>query len=478
MNEAAVIANRRNATAVHAGVVCAQPLAAEAGLRVLRAGGNAADAAVAVAAALAVVDPANCGVGGYGGFAVVSTLDRRPRQVRFNAATPASMRSGDPPGRGAGARVTPPAVVPGLCALSQAFGRVGLGAAVAPAIDLAARGFAITPGLARALRWAHDQHRGLNDAFRRTFMPTGEPLAEGRTLAQPTLASTLSSIAECGAEALGGGTLVAGLLRTVNDAGGNLTAGDFARVDADLTDAAHASYADADVFASDPGQCGASVLLSSLNMLDGVNLGENRGERYVDLVGNALIDAWRARDAMFAPLSRATSQTTHLCTADADGMLVSMTFTHGPLWFGSGLLDEASGIVLNCGIHILARRNADAEIVAQPHLAPAIVRRGQRYYAVGSPGGRRIPAIVLQAIVDLVHYETPVERVLDAPRLSGNGDGTLDGEAGLIDSVPGRRLRLVETNEYFGPAAALGWSADGVRCAVDPRFEDSAARTT
>ena len=478
MNEVSSMAERHAARAASAGVVCANPLAAEAGERVLRAGGNAADAAVAVAAALAVVDPANCGVGGYGGFAVVSPHDRRPAQIRFNAAAPQSIRRGAGVGRGAGSRVTPPAVAAGLCMLAHTYGQLGLRGAFAPAIELAARGFAVTRGLALALRWARAEHRGLNDAFRRTFLPAGEPLAEGRTLVQEALAGTLSAIAEHGADALREGARVDGVLRTANDAGGDLVADDFASASADVADAAHAGYGDADVFASDPEQCGASILLPALRALDGVPLGESRGDRYVDAVGTALSDAWRTRDAKYLPLSRASSQTTHLCTADADGMLVSMTFTHGPVWFGSGLLDEASGILLNCGIHILARRAGDGEIVAQPHLAPAIVRRGHRRIAIGSPGGRRIPAIVLQAVLDLVHYDVPIERLLDGPRLSANGDGSLDAEAALANTMPGRSLAIVEANDYFGPAGALEWSADGIRCAVDPRFEDATARTT
>jgi gamma-glutamyltranspeptidase/glutathione hydrolase len=449
---------------------------AAAGAQVLRGGGNAADAAVATALALSVVDPANCGIGGYGGFAVVAPRGARPRQIAFNAAVPAGVRGGAVTRRGAGSRVTPPAVVPGLRALHATFGRLDAHAVFAPAIALATRGFAVTRGLAAALLFARDNHRGLNDAFRRTFFRDDSPLREGETLKQPALAATLATVAREGDEALRTGALPAALLRTVNGAGGELVADDFVAIRADVADAAHGRYQDADVFASDPDGCGASILLPALRTLDGVALGSNRGDRYVDAVGNALIAAWRRRDAIYAPLSRASSQTTHLCAADAGGLLVSMTFTHGPVWFGSGLLDEATGILLNCGMHILARRRDDGTVVAQPHLTPAIVRRGDVGYAIGSPGGRRIPAIVLQAIVDLVHYGTPVERLLDAPRLSANGDCSLEAEAALADAMPGQPMRVVEPHEYFGPAGALSWSGDGVRCAVDPRFADASAR--
>jgi gamma-glutamyltranspeptidase/glutathione hydrolase len=445
------------------GVAAANPLAADAGAEVLRAGGNAADVAVATALALSVVDPANCGIGGYGGFAVVAPGDRLPVQIAFNAAVPISARGGTAAGRGPGSRVTPPAVIAGLRTLHATFGRLDVRTVFAPAIALAARGIAVSRNLATALRWARENHRGLNEAFRRTFFPEGSPLREGDTLAQPALAATLGTIVAQGDDAL----------RT---AGGELVEEDFAAIHAGLDDAAHGRYQEADVFTSDPDGCGASILLPALRTLDGVALGANRQERYVDTVANALIAAWRRRDAIYAPLSRAASQTTHLCAADGDGMLVSITFTHGPVWFGSGLLDSTSGILLNCGMHILARRTDDGTVVAQPHLTPVIVTRGDTRYALGSPGGRRIPAIVLQAIVDLVHYDTPVEQVLEAPRLSANGDRSVEAEAALVSEMPSRQMRVIEPHEYFGPAGALSWSGGSVRCAVDPRFAGASAR--
>jgi gamma-glutamyltranspeptidase/glutathione hydrolase len=456
-------------------VVAANDIAARAGTHVLRSGGNAADAAAATAAALCVVDPANCGIGGYGGFAVVQRQQAPPAQIAFNAAVPGYVRDGKPTHGGPGSHVTPPAVVAGVCALAGKFGRLGVRAVFAPAIDLAAEGFAIGPGLADALGWACARHRGLNDAFRHTYLRNGVPLREGQILMQPALAQTLDSIAAQGAALLRASPLVDGLVRTANAAGGALTAADFQSLHASVADAVVATYGDCEVCVSDPDQCGAAILLSALRSLEGIDLGANRRERYVDAVGNALVDAWRHRDANFSPLSRKPSETTHVCTADADGMLVSMTFTHGPIWFGSGLLDDESGVLLNCGRHILARRNADGEVVAQPHLTPAIVRRGGTRYALGSPGGRRIPAIVLQAIIDLVHYGVPIDDVLAAPRLSANADGTFEAEAALADAMPARRMRTIEPHEYFGPAGAIAWDGRRARGAADPRFDDGCA---
>lgn len=467
--------NSSAARSMRGAVVAASDIAARTGVSMLRSGGNAADAAVATAAALCVVDPANCGIGGYGGLAVVHPAGSAPVQIAFNAAVPQYVRKEKSRRSGPGSTVTPPAVVAGLCELERGYGRLGQRAVFAPAIDLADGGFAVGHGLANALAWALTHHRGLNDGFRETFLRDGAPLREGQILVQPALAQTLECIAEQGAAALRDERLTDGLMRTANAAGGALATADFRSLHASVADAVVARYGDCEVYVSDPEQCGSSILLAALQLLEGVELGADRQQRYVDAVSSALIDAWRRRDAKFSPLSRAASQTTQVCAADADGMLVSMTFTHGPLWFGSGLLDDESGVLLNCGMHILARRNTDGEIVAQPHLTPAIVRHGAMHYSLGSPGGRRIPAIVLQAVVDLVHYGVPLERVFAAPRLSANADGTLEAEAALAHAMPGRAMQIIAPSEYFGPAGAIARDEQGARGAADPRFDDARA---
>lgn len=457
-----------------AAIVAAHELAAAAGAAVLDAGGNAADAAVAVAAALAVVDCANCGIGGFGGFAVLDRGDAGPAmQIGFNARVPrafdctATQRGPPPPG----ALVSPPAVVAGLAALQGGFGRLPAGDAWASAIRLAREGFPVGKDLAAALRWAAQAHAGLNGAFRDLFFRGGEPLRPGERLVQPRLAQTLERVAAHGAAAMGSGPIVESICRTTREAGGCLEPGDFESLDANLCEAASCSYEGAEVSAADPQQGGAGILFAALRSLEGATLAEARGERYVQAVAGALAAAWRERCAAYQAPPSPPAQTTHLCVADRDGMMVSMTFTHGPSWFGSGLLDRETGVLLNTGASIFTRRASDGRIVALPNVTPVIVRRGDARFALGSPGGRHIPAIVLQAIVDLVHYRTSPGRLLGQPRMSADEHGNVDAEAALVAAFPARTRREIPLGEYYGPAGMIAWEGGCATGYTDPRFD-------
>ena len=303
----------------------------------------------------------------------------------------------------------------------------------------------------------------------------GEPPREGQMLRQEQLAQTLEQIAARGNAAFASGAIAQSICATVRESGGCLVPADLAAVEAQVSQASEQHFGDAQVWAPDPERCGASILFAALDELQGETLGEARSERYIGALARALTNAWRARNARYQPVTRASAQTTHLCVGDRDGMLVSMTFTHGPTWFGSGLLAADTGIILNTGALIFARRASDGALVAQPHLTPVVMRRGERTYALGTPGGTRIPAIVLQAIVDLVHYGISPEQVLAGARVSADAQGIAEAEAALAARFPQLALREVRTREYFGPASGIARSAAGMVAMLDPRFQGACA---
>lgn len=470
--------------AVAAGVTAAQWDAAAAGLDALAHGGNAVDAAVATAFALAVVDPANCGIGGHGGCMVVAPAgDGQVLQVDFNTRCPAGF---DPRAiasapktwkfaHGA-ATVTVPAVCAGLLAAHRRFGRLDRKAVLAPAIALAEKGFAVTKELAASLEWAARHHEGLTAEFKRIFFAGGEPLREGATLRQPDLARTLWGISEMGEAALRDGPFTHAIASVVQAEGGSLTATDISDYVPCFGPAHECRYSDAAVFGAAVNESGFEILSRSLIELEGRDLGPNRSPTYVDYVASALRAAWTQRRDRVEGAEPAARHTTHLCAVDPEGLVVSLTFTHGPLWFGSGMVAPGTGIVLNAAANLLRKVKGSAQLVPLHNMTPVVIKDPNgAIHALGSPGGSRIPAIVLQAIVDLLRYSLPLAESLRLPRLSVDPGGAIEIEDPLRSIVP--EAYVIERYEYYGPASGLTLTSDGrLLGALDPRFNPAFAR--
>lgn len=464
-------------------ITTAHAAATEAGAQVLHEGGSAGDAAIATAAALCVCDPANCGIGGYGGFMVVHRGRDAPEAqvVDFNTTVPAafnaaSLASAGRTGRfvhGA-ASVSLPAVLPGLAAAHQTFGRLPLADLLRPAIRLARHGIEVTSDLERSLAWAMRSHGGLSDGFRKTFAPKDEPLTAGQRLVQPKLGESLEYIAARGVGVLREGPLVDDMCTAVAKAGGSLAPGEFAAGAVRIAAAEQSRFGDVAIHGAPAVGSGYGILSRALARLAEQQRPENRQAGYIEALGAALRTAWREHNDRYALLIGEGRHTNHFCASDRDGMLVSCTFTHGPLWFGSGLLAPETGILLNCGVNLFARRRSDGVILPLTNLTPIILSEadGTRH-AVGSPGGIRIPAIVLQAVLDLAWYGLPLAQALAQPRVSVDFDGNVEVEPALAGVVPG--AREIRTRDYYGPASALSLPASGEPLiARDPRFTSSA----
>ncbi len=465
-----------------AGVTAAHPEAARAGRTLLERGGNAVDAAVATAFALAVVDAANCGVGGHGGCMVIADRGGTAcEQVDFNTAAPIEFDFGRLRNAGrswgfahGGASVSVPAAALGLLAAHRKYGRRPLAEVMAPSVELAAQGIPVSAGLAAALRWAARNHHALNSEFRRIFFSGDTPLDAGAPLRQPDLAATLRRIADEGEAALRAGSLVEAIVRSVNAEGGALSTKDFGAYAPQTGPADRSTYRDAAIFGVARAWSGFEVLASALRELEHQPLERGRSPGYVEQIASALRVGWNRRAAPFRKSALAAAHTTHLCAVDAEGCLVSLTFTHGPLWFGSGLVAGGTGIVLNAGANLLVEAEARAP-VALHNMCPVIVRdaNGSRH-AIGSPGGTRIPAIVLQAVTDLLDHGIDLAEALALPRVAVTPDGLLEADPELAGALP--QARAIELHEYYGPASSLTVTPDGrVTCGLDSRFEPAFA---
>ena len=503
--------SRRSAVTATRGIVAtSQPLAAQVGLQVLMEGGHAVDAAVATSAALGVVEPHMTGVGGDL-FALV--WDEAGHEV---AALNASGRAGrdtdierlrgrglermPAQGEGVGASVTVPGTVDGWAALLARYGRMGLAELLAPAIELADRGFVVPEVIATAWRDAEPMLRRL---------PSGaEMLADGRAprfaevMRLPALAATLREIAQGGRDAFYEGALASRAAAFVREHGGCLSEADFASHLSTWDEPISTDYRGVTVWECPPNGQGLAALLA-LNIAEGFDvsaMGPQSADRYHHLIESmrlAFADAFRhvadpalvrvpVRDLLskaYAGRRRGSvqpgramvdvdfgdpggaSDTVYLAVVDREGNACSLI---NSLYadFGSGLVVPGTGMVLqNRGANFSLdpdHPNALAGGKRPYHtLMPALATRGgELWLSFGVMGGFQQPQGHLQVISNLVDFGMDPQRALDALRfrIDVTGSGEVGLEAGIAPDVAqalearGHHVRIVDGYErsFFG----------------------------
>ena len=260
-----------------AAIASAHPEATAAGERILRQGGNAFDAAVAVAAALAVVEPSGSGLGGGGFFLLHQADNGRKTFVDARETAPGQIRSAlylDEQGEVVAERLRAgplaagiPGLPAGLVHLAQTYGALPLARVLEPAIALAAQGFVVDEPLARRVAFRAGD-LGQFASSRAIFMPKGEPLEAGATLRQPDLARTLRKLASFGREGFYGGPVADELLRSVRAAGGVWTAADLRDYEVVERRPVILAHGDWQIVAAPPPSSGGLVIGEILHMLE------------------------------------------------------------------------------------------------------------------------------------------------------------------------------------------------------------------
>ena len=263
----------RTATGTHGMVSTAHPLAAEAGLEMLKKGGNAVDAAVAAAFAIGVVEPDGSGLGGGGGMLIYLHKEERMIYINFYQRAGAHAEQLDyvsARDRQTAKAALVPGNVAGLTLALEKYGTLPLSTVMQPAIRLAARGFPIDRTLAGIIL----DNVSLLSTCEHTssiYLPDGFPLAEGDTLRQPDLATTLQHVAQAGRDGFYEGRVATEIVNAVEAHGGNLTLDDFRSYRPDVLEPVHGSYRGFDVYSSSPPQSGVT-LLEALNVLECTDL--------------------------------------------------------------------------------------------------------------------------------------------------------------------------------------------------------------
>ncbi len=376
-------------------VVTDAPLATDAGVRILRAGGNAVDAAVATAFALAVVYPEAGNLGG-GGFMVTRMADGTLASLDFREKAPLAATRDmylDAQGNVTDASVVGyrasgvPGAVAGLYAAHERFGEMSWKDVVAPAIRLAEDGFIVDRELAESIAGATDR-LGAFEGSRALFLPSGRPIAEGTRWRIPALAATLRRIAEQGPAGFYEGETADLIVAEMQRGGGIITHEDLRRYEAKWRDPVVFLYRGHTVVSMPPPSSGGLTLALIANILEGYNLralGWHSPEA-LHLTAEAMRRAFADRnhylgdpDFVEIPrpqflseeyaalrrsdirpeqatpssevrpgslLSTEPSHTTHFSVVDEDGNAVALTTTINDL-YGSGVTVSGAGFVLN-----------------------------------------------------------------------------------------------------------------------------------
>ncbi len=462
-------------------VVSAHHLATRAGIDVLKQGGNAVDAAVAVAYALAVTFPEAGNIGG-GGFMTIRMADGRVSFIDFRETAPgkatATMyqdKNGEViPGLSTRGHLAAgiPGTVAGLELARTKFGTRARAPLMAAAIALAARGFVLDQADADMLaEGAADFAK--DPASAAIFLNRGKPWKKGERWIQADLGRTLAAIAAGGNAAFYNGPIAAKIAASNQRHGGIMTAADFAAYKAVERQPIECDYRGFHVISAPPPSSGGVVLCQTLNVLEGYPMGQLgfHSAQGVHYTVEALRRAYRDRnmelgdpDFVKADIARFTSKayaeklragispdkatpssslpgpgagqegksTTHFSVVDKAGNAVSLTYTIND-WFGARVTADGTGIILNNemddfsakpgfpNMYGLVEGTNNAIAPGKRPLSsmtPTIVTRdGKLSMVLGTPGGSHIPTGVLQVMVNVIDYDMTLTEAVDAPRI-------------------------------------------------------------
>jgi len=510
------------------------PAATQAGLDVLRAGGNAVDAAVAISLALGVVEPHMSGLGGDGFYNVHSV--ETGSNICFNA-TGAAPSGATPESYARGMAVTGarsasvPGKLAGLAMMHDRLGSIPCAELCAPAVDLAFHGFAVTHHYRHFAR-EHQAELAADPRSREVFLHGGELPALASLVVQPALGRTLEEIASDGAESFYRGRLAERLAREFQAVGVPITAEDLAGCAPEEMDPIGISYRDFTVTQTPPNSTGF-VMLQMLKIVERFNIAamspdtrihtlveakklafldrEKHGAdpRFYDapidmLLSDAYIDELAARidpdAAADLPIAapELASDTTYFCVVDAEGNAVSgIQSINGS--FGSGVTAGDTGILLNNRMaywHLReghVNRLAPGKRVRHTMNAPMVFRDGKLWAVEGTPGADNQVQVNLQVLTSMMDLGLDPQAALESPRWTStqqgqganwphDGDGTLTVEPGFGAEVLlaleklGHRLKRVGPLEGPCSVQAIRVMENGVRMAgSDPRRDGWAA---
>jgi gamma-glutamyltranspeptidase/glutathione hydrolase len=465
----------------HAMVVAGSGIASEVGRDILRQGGNAVDAAVAVGFALAVVHPEAGNLGG-GGFMVIRLKGGAVYTLDYRETAPARAtrdmyldERGEPTDRSLTGHLAAgvPGAVAGLTAAQARFGRLPLATVVGPAIRLARDGFLVDEYRSRSI--AGDSARLARfPASRASFLPYGAPPVPGTVLRQPDLASTLEAIRDRGADGFYRGRVADLIVAEMERGGGIISHEDLGGYRAIWRDPIAIRYRRYTIYSMPPASSGGVTMGEILNIMEGYDpLPPFGSPALIHLEAEAMRRAFTDRNTYlgdpafvqnpidrllskayaadlrkhigaratptpaFTPGARTGASTTHYSVVDEEGTAVSCTTTLNDS-YGSAVTVTGAGFLLNDemddfatapgkpNMYGLVQGEANAIAPGKRMLSamtPSLVLdpHGRLLMIVGTPGGPRIITMVYHVISNVIDHRMPLPQAVEAPRMHHQG---------------------------------------------------------
>jgi len=503
-------------------VATSQPLAAQAGLRMLLQGGNAVDAAIATAVTLTVVEPTSNGIGGDA-FALVwrdeklyglNGSGRSPHAWSFEQYADLDRM----PDLGWGA-VTVPGAVDAWVKLSQRFGKLPFAELFGPAIEYAQNGFIVSPRTADRWAVAADRYRDFPD-FGQTFLPGGQAPAAGDLFVCQDQARTLNMIADSKGETFYRGDLAKQIVDCAQSNGGFMRPEDLAEHNSEWVTPLAVKYRDVYLHEIPPNGQGLAALIA-LGILDQFDLSQYPADsadslhlqieamkialaeayRHIADIGamevnpeeflNTAFWARRAEEISMTQASHPESRmptdhgTVYLTAADESGMMISFIQSNY-LGFGSGIVIPNTGIAMqNRGYGFVLDKDhpncvAGGKRPFQTIIPGFVTRDNRALMSFGVMGGNMQPQGHVQMMVRMFDYGQNAQSACDAPRWRVDDDFSVAVEPGLsaavINDLKSRGHALVEDADIFpyGGAQVIHRLPDGYCAASDPRKDGQA----
>ncbi len=450
-----------------AGIVATQHRrAAEAGARILRAGGDAVDAVIATSFALGVLEPWMSGIGGGGAMVLYRAQEDRYRVIDFGMRAPESLDTADYPltGEGVASDLFPwsqvrddrnvhgplsiavPGVVDGMRAAHERFATRPWRELLEPAIAFAEEGLLIdwfaTLNIASA---AFDLNR--YPASREAWLPNAMPpvaawSARGEVrLSQKKLAATLRGLAKAGARDFYDGELARTITREVQALGGRLSASDLGAYRAREIEPLFIDYRNARVAAT-PELTAGPTLARTLDLLASrLTPGTSPDANAYAAYAQSLQEAYASRLSCMGDVDggRAPGCTSHFCVVDRQGNMAAVTQTLLSV-FGSRVHLSESGILMNNGIMWFDPEAGRPNSLAPgkrclTNYCPIIAEQGDQRFALGASGGRRILPAVTQLFSFLADYGDTLEAAFHRPRIDASEGALVIGDSALDEEI-------------------------------------------